>query len=98
MAMPVLDPFPETGFLIETIDFGAAEIGGRDNTHNLAVLNDRHVAAADIVHEAESVEGRTLWRHRSWLFGHYVGEERLFAILALGENATDGIAPGEDAK
>jgi len=46
-----LDPLPQTGLLVEAIEFDAAEIETRDDSHHFAVIDDRHMAIASILHQ-----------------------------------------------
>ena len=46
-----LDALPQTGLFVEAIEFDAAEIETRDDSHHFAVVDDRHMAIASILHQ-----------------------------------------------
>ena len=46
-----LDPLPQTSLFVEAIEFGAAEIETRDDSHHFSIVNDRHMSIASIFHQ-----------------------------------------------
>src|SRR5579862_3733862 len=96
-AAPRLDTLPKPRLLIEPVDLDAAEIGFRDDANDLVVLDDRDVAAARMVHQAEGIDGRARRGNAYGLRGHHIGERRRLSILALGDDASDRIAPRKNA-
>jgi len=45
------NPFPQTGFLIQAIQFDAAEIEAGNNAHDPAPIDNRHVAITPMLHQ-----------------------------------------------
>jgi hypothetical protein len=46
------DPFPETGLLVEAIQFETTEIETRNNPDDLSAFDNRQVPLAAVFHEA----------------------------------------------
>jgi len=97
LSRPLPDALPETGFLVEAVELGAAKIAARDNAENHGVMHNRQVTATDILHQAQRVD-RILARSdglRIW--GHNFAQRRFGRVLAFGQNAGHGVAASENA-
>src|SRR5579883_237481 len=91
------DALPEAGFFVEAIQLYAAEIEPRDNADDPAVLDDRHMAMAAILHQSQRLDRQFAWRQGFGVGRHDFGQRGVGRIFAFGEDAVNRVAAGKDA-
>jgi hypothetical protein len=75
-----------------------AEIEARNDAHDLAAINDRHMAIAPALHQPQRSDRRPARRHRVGITCHDFRQFRPGCAFPFGQNAVNGITPGEDAQ